>query len=755
MTLNNLGVLYSDTRDFAAARDIFEEARDIYAKLAAADPQTYENALARTLNNLGTLYRDTREFAAARDIFDEARDIYAKLAAADPQTYESALAATLNNLGTLYRDTREFAAARGAYEDARDIYAKLAGADPQTYESALARTLNNLGTLYGDTREFAAARDIFEEARDIYAKLAAADPQTYENDLAMTLNNLGNLYRDTREFAAARGAYEDARDIYAKLAGADPQTYESALAGTLNNLGNLYTDTREFAAARAAYEEARDIYAKLAGADPQTYESDLAGTLNNLGILYRDTRAFAAARGVYEEAVMLAETDRIVGRTPLHLSKGRVRSSYCFLLSEACQDDARAFSFLTAQRDGGARSTAITAVDLAATHSALAAMGKSGLRPYALLAPNDGADENTMTLGLVTAKDCQWFPVPTAGWEALFLAERSRGDQRRRRALAREIWQSLPDAVQAILSPGRSQSHEILISGDPFWSAFPWELLRFGDGEDDYLGLHKALARCGSVLAPALGRQFAAEALGSAHRRIAIVAPHTTGTTPLFGVEREIEALETLVPQAGGAIVVNETGEAAHDQLMIEAIRAEPSILYFSGHGTIINNEELLVLHRDPRPSNPREKNISYFGADHLGRMASDHPGGPLFPNAPLIVMNSCLTGATRDYGGFREDLVHAFLDHGAGAVIATALPILDAVGEALGRALFDPAALAQPTVGSLVVEARRQLARGACADIDSVRWGAWGMVHIHGNADATPPLRADRQIMGGNDASR
>ncbi len=105
--------------------------------------------------------------------------------------------------------------------------------------------------------------------------------------------------------------------------------------------------------------------------------------------------------------------------------------------------------------------------------------------------------------------------------------------------------------------------------------------------------------------------------------------------------------------------------------------------------------------------------------------------------------MNSCLTGATRDYGGFREDLVHAFLHHGAGAVIATALPILDAVGEALGRALFDPAALAQPTIGSLVVEARRQLARGACADIDSVRWGAWGMVHIHGNANASPPLQA------------
>jgi tetratricopeptide (TPR) repeat protein len=62
----------------------------------------------------------TANFAAARGAYEEARDIYAKLAGADPQTYESDLAMTLNNLGILYRYTRDFAAARGAYEEARD-----------------------------------------------------------------------------------------------------------------------------------------------------------------------------------------------------------------------------------------------------------------------------------------------------------------------------------------------------------------------------------------------------------------------------------------------------------------------------------------------------------------------------------------------------------------------------------------------------------------------------------------------------------
>ncbi len=236
-----------------------------------------------------------------------------------------------------------------------------------------------------------------------------------------------------------------------------------------------------------------------------------------------------------------------------------------------------------------------------------------------------------MTLGLVAAENSQWFRVPTEGWEHLLRTGRSSEDQRVRCALAREIWQSLPDTVQAVLSPVSSESREILISGDRFWSAFPWELLRFGAGENDYLGLHKALPRCGSILAPALERQFAAKTLGSSDCLIAVVAPHTTGKTPLLGVEREIEALETLIPEAGGTFVVNETGDAAHDRLMNEAIRAEPSILYFSGHGTIVNNEELLVLHRDPRPRNP--KRISAISVPMLS--AKSHRSvrkGPYFP---------------------------------------------------------------------------------------------------------------------------
>lgn len=86
------------------------------------------------------------------------------------------------------------------------------------------------------------------------------------------------------------------------------------------------------------------------------------------------------------------------------------------------------------------------------------------------------------------------------------------------------------------------------------------------------------------------------------------------------------------------------------------------------------------------------------------------------------------------------------FLHQGATAVVATALPIYDSVGEALGKAMFSEDTLSRPTLGDWIVAVRRQLARGECADSRSTKWGAWAMVHLHGNAFAAPSLSGRKE---------
>lgn len=738
MILHFLGYLHRDTRDFAAARDAFVEALTIRRGLAKADPQTHLDDLAATLNGLGSIYSDTRNFLAARKAYEEARDLCSKLAESDSRTYQNRLAMTANNLAILYRDTRDFAAASEAYEKARDLFSELAKADPQTYLIDLGGALLGLGAIYADTYDFDAALVALEEAREIYSELMKSDPPTYQHRLAMTLHSLGTVYSETEDLAAARKALEKSLDLMRRLANSDPSTYQHDLAMTLNSLGLLYEDCREFTVARGALEEAREIWSKLAKSDPQTYRHDLTGILNNLGIFYDKTKDFAAARDMFEKC--LAQAEAVVSEHQRHLSKGSARTSYRFLLGEVVDQPNAAFAYAAAMRDGPSRSSILDRKDLLATQSLLDCIKRQTGREMAILVPTSG-HEATLTLGMITASICDWWRLPSMNWIEHFFKDPRIADRAAQHQLARRIWCDLPEALQNVLAPACPAAFEILISGDPRWSAFPWELLRFGEGDDDYLGLHMALSRIGSILAPALERTFAAKGLGRG-RRVAIVAPHTVGPKPLLGVEIEVELLENRIPQLGGELVERKTtGSDAHSGLMRRAIEAAPDILWYSGHGAIISNEEVLVLHSEtPRGNRPQDK-LSYFGGHQLSEIATEKNLEALFGHAPLVVLNSCLTGRTREHGGLREDMVEGFLRHGAGAAIATALPIFDSVGEALGQAMFSEAAIAKPTIGESVVEVRRQLAAGLCSNIDQPTWGAWAMVHLHGNPLAAGPF--------------
>ena len=225
---------------FNTAQPWYEESLAIHRRLAGANPDTYLPDVAMTLNNLGNLYRDRHDVAAAQAAYDEAFHIYRRLAAANPDTYLPKVATTLNNLGNLYSDRHDVAAAQAAYDEALHIYRRLADANPDTYLPDLAMTLNNLAVLYSDRHDVAAAQAAYDEALHIRRRLAAANPDTYLLDDAGTLNNLGILYRDRNDVAAAQAAYDEALAIYRRLAGANPDTYLPDLAMTAVNLSIFY-----------------------------------------------------------------------------------------------------------------------------------------------------------------------------------------------------------------------------------------------------------------------------------------------------------------------------------------------------------------------------------------------------------------------------------------------------------------------------------------------------------------------------------
>jgi hypothetical protein len=289
MSMNNLGILYSNTQRPLESEEMFENALDIYRDLAQ-DVPSHEANIALTLNYLAGLYYDNQIFDESEAMYLEALEINRRLVKEDPQTYEVDLTMTLNNLAILYGDTKRLAEAEAMYLETLEILRRLTHDDPGTYEPNMVLTLNNLGALYRQTQRFAEAEAMYLEALDIRRRLAKDNPQAYEPGLAMTLSNLGVLYDHTQRHSEAEALYLEALSIRRHLSEYNPKAYEPDLASSLFNMAGLYYDAGDFEKAESFILEALDIFKRLADNNPLEYNPEYASTLYSLALFYSDEK---------------------------------------------------------------------------------------------------------------------------------------------------------------------------------------------------------------------------------------------------------------------------------------------------------------------------------------------------------------------------------------------------------------------------------------------------------------------------------
>jgi tetratricopeptide (TPR) repeat protein len=289
--------------DFTRAEPVMLATLDNARQLASGNPTAYQPDVADTLNNLGLLYSDTQRLKEAGAAYDEALDIRRQLAKTNPAAYQPDVAATLNNLAMLYHHIERMRDAEAAYQEAVESYRQLAKTNPAANQPHVADTLNNLGTLYIDTQRLKDAEAAFQEALDIRRQLAKANPAAYQPYVAMTLDNLAILYDGTQRMKEAEAAYQEALDIRRHLAKTNPAAYQPGVGQTLNHLGILYGSTERLKEAETAFQEALDIQRQLATTNPATYQPDVAETLSNLGLVYSDTQRLKEAESAFQEAL--------------------------------------------------------------------------------------------------------------------------------------------------------------------------------------------------------------------------------------------------------------------------------------------------------------------------------------------------------------------------------------------------------------------------------------------------------------------
>ena len=761
-TLNNLGNVLSNQRDFPAGRRAFEEALDICRQLAESDPHIYRPNVAATLNNLGNVLSEQRDFPAARRAFEEAVGIYRQLALSEPRVYRPDVAGTLSNLGTVLCEQRDFPATRRAFEEALGIYRQLAESDPHIYRPGVAGTLNNLGNVLRAQLDLPAARQAFEEALDIRRQLAESDPQIYRPDLAGTLYSLGVVLSYQRDFSAARRASEEAAAIYRQLAHSEPHIYRPAVATMLIGLGNVLRDQRDFPAARQALEEAATIYRQLAQSEPHIYRPYVATALNNLGFVLEDLPDPAAALNASRQAVHEAEN---CGADPSHLwlVKGLASAAYHRLLAHLADqtDHDPTFRCLAALREGHVRALADSPKEsLASAQQALQDLAPRLPRsPHILIAQSLTNSRLLLALlddtGLHCHRADDFAPITQQIFDeiATVFDKTDRRPAPARRAaiesLASAAFAALPEPVQTALHP--DSPHDLLISADPGLTLFPWESLKYATAPDAFLGLHRHLARFSPLTAPALAT-LAPAPFGNSQLTAAILCPHNADPdSPLRFAESEARQLAAEL-QSLGYSVQSHIGPAATPDALNSLLQSPPSILHYTGHGDIvqdkknlIQNEEALVLH-----SGDENHPTTFYSRRDLQLLKQqrqiENPKSKiqnLLPNHPLITLNSCFTGRTRDFGGQREDLAFTLLTEGAQAVIASALPVFDPIGQIFGTSLYAPCFQSPLGMATTLLHIRRFIER-ILRELNSPFWPTWSLLTYHGNPYALLPHVTD-----------
>ena len=205
--------LLQSLNDFKKAKTHYEKVLQELRELSKQNQEAYKPDVAMTLNNLGILFSDTNKLKQAQDYYEEALVIRQDLAKQNPEAYKPDVAMTLNNLGTLFGDTNKLKQAQAHFEEALEICRELAEQKPEAYNPYVAMTLNNLVILYLELKKKGDAEKAYQGAHDIYQKLAGRHPEAYEIDyagiLVMGFFLLGKPKDDLEEAKAILDNYSE------------------------------------------------------------------------------------------------------------------------------------------------------------------------------------------------------------------------------------------------------------------------------------------------------------------------------------------------------------------------------------------------------------------------------------------------------------------------------------------------------------------------------------------------------------------
>lgn len=249
-------------KDYRAAENAAIEALNESEKFGETDDRRIN-----TLELLGDIYRESRQWAAAAGIFDQVLAAYKKLG-----TDQGQEAGTIQNkLGIVYQQMRDLDKAEAAYLTSLQIKRK----KYKQNVASIAIVVSNLGELYRRKKEWAKAEELHKQALgDKENELGPEHPL-----MVTSLNNLALVYSETKRYAEARQLLDRAVAIAAK---GENNGKNADHATALHNLGDLCYSQSLHKEAKAFFEKALAMRREVLGPQHPNVADTLTSYANTL-----------------------------------------------------------------------------------------------------------------------------------------------------------------------------------------------------------------------------------------------------------------------------------------------------------------------------------------------------------------------------------------------------------------------------------------------------------------------------------------
>ncbi len=269
ITLNNIGLLYSDLGEKQKALEYYSQSLPLFRAVGNRRGE------ATTLSNIGVVYAALGEKQKGLEYYNQSLPL---TRAVGDRRQE---AITLNNIGQVYSDL-------GEKQKALEYYSQslpLSRAVGNRRQEAI--TLTSIGLLYSHLGEKQKALEYYNQSLPLSRE---AGDRTQE---AITLTNIGNVYSDLGEKQKALEYYSQSLPLSRAVG------YRTQEAITLTSIGQVYSHLGEKQKALEYYSQSLPL-SREAGD-----RSGEATTLHNIGQVYDDLGENQKALEYYSQSLPL------------------------------------------------------------------------------------------------------------------------------------------------------------------------------------------------------------------------------------------------------------------------------------------------------------------------------------------------------------------------------------------------------------------------------------------------------------------